>query len=412
MKVNHSFLFLPLLLSLTTALSAQENSKIPYEDIYLKDGSVYHGYIAEQTVATGQVVIEYIWADYTFDGDKVLLSQFDDPVTSLIADGKAYSNVKVLETGDLVTFRVLNGGTFQVKSSEIVKTERPVYEGIYDLVTLRNTQQQHKGHIIETVPGKSIKLVTDNGKVINLLQKNIALQQRECKNKEKFNIVMQSPFSEEYVMKNGNVFKGVLVTQDNSSGLLTLSDNKGNPVAFLLKDIQIIRKVARPDFTIVSPKLGENVVRVNGTEYTGITPKQEKSNLLVPADEHLPFILVEPGKLTVDADRCIKCGKCVDSCRKGAMTGKNGYLLTFGGTFGSVVSPGRSATPIVFDKTTLFRVVDAAIDYFERYAEPKERLASTIKRRGWDEFQETVRGAFEAGEAARDGTGNSAKNRL
>ena len=123
-------------------------------------------------------------------------------------------------------------------------------------------------------------------------------------------------------------------------------------------------------------------------------------------------ITVEPGKLTVDADRCIKCGKCVDSCRKGAMTGKNGYLLTFGGTFGSVVSPGRSATPIVFDKTTLFRVVDAAIDYFERYAEPKERLASTIKRRGWDEFQETVRCAFEAGEAARDGTANSAKNRL
>jgi hypothetical protein len=304
MKVNHSFLFLPLLLSLTTALSAQENSKIPYEDIYLKDGSVYHGYIAEQTVATGQVVIEYIWAEYTFDGDKVLLSQFDDPVTSLIADGKAYSNIKVLETGDFVKFRVLNGGAFPTKSSEIVKTERPVYDGIYDLVTIRNTQQQHKGHIVETIPGKSIKLETDNGKVINILQKNIALQQRECKNKEKFNIVMQSPFSEEYVMTNGNVFKGVLVTQDNSSGLLTLSDNKGNPVAFLLKDIKIIRKTARPDFTVVSPKLGKNAVRVNGIEYTGIigTPSQKDRGVLVDGDKHLPYALVEPGKLVVEVD--------------------------------------------------------------------------------------------------------------
>ena len=304
MKVNHSFFFLPLLLTLTTALSAQENSKIPYEDIYLKDGSVYHGYIAEQTVATGQVVIEYIWAEYTFDGDKVLLSQFDDPVTSLIADGKAYSNIKVLETGDFVKFRVLNGGTFPTKSSEIVKTERPVYDGIYDLVTIRNTQQQHKGHIVETIPGKSIKLETDNGKVINILQKNIALQQRECKNKEKFNIVMQSPFSEEYVMTNGNVFKGVLVTQDNSSGLLTLSDNKGNPVAFLLKDIKIIRKTARPDFTVVSPKLGKNAVRVNGIEYTGIigTPSQKDRGVLVEGDKHLPYALVEPGKLVVEVD--------------------------------------------------------------------------------------------------------------
>lgn len=304
MKVNHSFFFLPLLLTLTTALSAQENSKIPYEDIYLKDGSVYHGYIAEQTVATGQVVIEYIWAEYTFDGDKVLLSQFDDPVTSLIADGKAYSNIKVLETGDFVKFRVLNGGTFPTKSSEIVKTERPVYDGIYDLVTIRNTQQQHKGHIVETIPGKSIKLETDNGKVINILQKNIALQQRECKNKEKFNIVMQSPFSEEYVMTNGNVFKGVLVTQDNSSGLLTLSDNKGNPVAFLLKDIKIIRKTARPDFTVVSPKLGKNAVRINGVEYTGIvgTPSQKDRGVLVEGDKHLPYALVEPGKLVVEVD--------------------------------------------------------------------------------------------------------------
>ena len=303
MKVNHSFLFLPLLLSLTTALCAQENSKFPYEDIYLKDGSVYHGFISEQTVSTGQVVIDYLWVDYTFEGDKVFMSQFDDPVTSLIANGNTYSNIKVLESGDYVTFRVFDRGSFQTKSSEIVKTERPVYEGIYDLITLRNSQQ-HKGHIIETIPGKSIKLVTDNGKVINVLQKNIALQQRECKNKEKYNIVMQSPFSEEYVMKNGNVFKGVLVTQDYSSGLLTLTDNKGIPVPFLLKEIQIIRKTVRPDFTVVSPKLAKNALRVNGVEYTGIigTPSSKDRVILVDGNKRLPYAIVEPGKLVVEVD--------------------------------------------------------------------------------------------------------------
>ena len=231
------------------------------------------------------------------------MSQFDDPVTSLIANGNTYSNIKVLESGDYVTFRVFDRGSFQTKSSEIVKTERPVYEGIYDLITLRNSQQ-HKGHIIETIPGKSIKLVTDNGKVINVLQKNIALQQRECKNKEKYNIVMQSPFSEEYVMKNGNVFKGVLVTQDYSSGLLTLTDNKGIPVPFLLKEIQIIRKTVRPDFTVVSPKLAKNALRVNGVEYTGIigTPSSKDRVILVDGNKRLPYAIVEPGKLVVEVD--------------------------------------------------------------------------------------------------------------
>lgn len=300
MKVNHSFLFLPLLLSLTTALSAQENSKIPYEDFYLKDGSVYHGYIAEQNVATGEIAIDYMWAEYTFDGSKVDLFEYDEPATSLIADGKTYTNVKVLERGDVVKFRMQDEGRLWTRGSEIQRIVRPVYDGIIDLLKMKNSDREVRGHIIETLPGKSIKLIQDNGRIVNLLQKNVALQQRECKNKDRYNIVMQSPFSEEYIMKDGTTYKGVLVAQNNDSGLLTLSDNKGNPVPFFQKDIRMIRKTVRPDFTIVSPKLGENVVRVNGTEYTGITPKQEKSNLLVPADEHLPFILVEPGKLTVE----------------------------------------------------------------------------------------------------------------
>ncbi|MBR4751472.1 MAG: 4Fe-4S binding protein [Thermoguttaceae bacterium] len=105
-------------------------------------------------------------------------------------------------------------------------------------------------------------------------------------------------------------------------------------------------------------------------------------------------IRVEPDNWMVDAERCNHCGKCVDACRKGALLGRNGYLLTFGGTFGASIRHGRAATPIIFDKQTLFRVVDATIDYFERNAAPKERLAATIERRGWDEFQTTIRAAY------------------
>lgn len=304
MKVNHSFLFLPLLLSLTTALSAQENSKIPYEDFYLKDGSVYHGYIAEQNVATGEIAIDYMWAEYTFDGSKVDLFEYDEPATSLIADGKTYTNVKVLERGDVVKFRMQDEGRLWTRGSEIQRIVRPVYDGIIDLLKMKNSDREVRGHIIETLPGKSIKLIQDNGRIVNLLQKNVALQQRECKNKDRYNIVMQSPFSEEYIMKDGTTYKGVLVAQNNDSGLLTLSDNKGNPVPFFQKDIRMIRKTVRPDFTIVSPKLGKNAVRVNGVEYTGIigTPSQKDRGVLVDGDKHLPYALVEPGKLVVEVD--------------------------------------------------------------------------------------------------------------
>lgn len=305
MKVNHSFLFLPLFLSLTTALYAQENSKIPYEDIYLKDGNVYHGYIAEQNVANGEIVIAYNWAEYTFDGSRVDLFEFDEPATSLIVDGKTYTNVKVLERGDVVKFRLQEEGRLWTKSSEIQRIVRPVYDGIVDLLTMKNSNQPVRGHIIETQPGKSIKLVQDNGRIVNLQQKNIALQQRECKNKDRYNIVMQSPFSEEYVMKDGTTYKGVLVAQNNDSGLLTLSDNKGNPVPFFQKDIRLIRKTARPDFTIVNPRLGEKAVRINGTEYTGITgtlDQKNKKGIVIAGDKRLPFVFVEPGKLVIEVD--------------------------------------------------------------------------------------------------------------
>ena len=110
-------------------------------------------------------------------------------------------------------------------------------------------------------------------------------------------------------------------------------------------------------------------------------------------------IRVELDSWTVDAERCNHCGKCVDACRKGALLGRNGYQLTFGGAFGATVRYGRAATPIIFDKETLFRVVDATVEYFERNAAPKERLAATIERRGGDEFQTTILAAYDRDDA-------------
>ena len=109
-----------------------------------------------------------------------------------------------------------------------------------------------------------------------------------------------------------------------------------------------------------------------------------------------------PGAITitdegarVDRKLCRRCGKCAKKCPKGAIDAKFGYIVSFGGTFGNEIVSAKTITPLVEDKETLFRVVDAALDFFERNAQKGERLAKTIKRTGRVQFNRIVRAAYK-----------------
>jgi dissimilatory sulfite reductase (desulfoviridin) alpha/beta subunit len=94
-------------------------------------------------------------------------------------------------------------------------------------------------------------------------------------------------------------------------------------------------------------------------------------------------------KLTDDA--CIFCGKCVKSCPTDAWTGKSGYLLSFGGTFGNTLFFGVPLLPILFEKPEMFAAIDAAIAFFDEHGKPGERFAKTVERTGWDKLKEQLR---------------------
>lgn len=105
-------------------------------------------------------------------------------------------------------------------------------------------------------------------------------------------------------------------------------------------------------------------------------------------------VSIHDGEIKIDMEKCNYCGRCVKSCPTDAWTGKSGYIVSFGGTFGNSIQKGTELLPIIEDEETLFRVADAAIDFFDKNANPSERFAKTLERVGWDKLNEKVEEAY------------------
>ena len=106
-------------------------------------------------------------------------------------------------------------------------------------------------------------------------------------------------------------------------------------------------------------------------------------------------ITIKDGEaITIEQSKCNYCGRCVKSCPTEAWQGRSGFIVSFGGTFGNSIRKGTELLPIIEDEDTLFRVADAAIDFFAENAKPGERFAGTIERTGWDKLREKVEAAY------------------
>lgn len=86
--------------------------------------------------------------------------------------------------------------------------------------------------------------------------------------------------------------------------------------------------------------------------------------------------------LSFDESKCLYCGKCVKSCPTDAWGGTNGYLLSFGGTFGNELVFGEQILPLITNKQQLFKLVDAAIEFYREHGQTEERFRFTIDRVG------------------------------
>ncbi|GHV63641.1 hypothetical protein AGMMS49587_14340 [Spirochaetia bacterium] len=102
----------------------------------------------------------------------------------------------------------------------------------------------------------------------------------------------------------------------------------------------------------------------------------------------------EKQNLSFKQEGCVYCGKCVKSCPTNAWTGKNGYVLSFGGMFGNDIKEGLRLLPIIFEKDQVFEAADAVIKFYETHATAGERLGKTINRVGADVLKKELEEAL------------------
>jgi dissimilatory sulfite reductase (desulfoviridin) alpha/beta subunit len=94
--------------------------------------------------------------------------------------------------------------------------------------------------------------------------------------------------------------------------------------------------------------------------------------------------------INFDEKSCVYCGKCVKSCPEDAWKGKNGYKISFGGMFGNEIKTGVNLTALIFDKDTVFKVIDAAIDYYTENGKAGERFGKLLSKLGVEKLQEKL----------------------
>ena len=104
---------------------------------------------------------------------------------------------------------------------------------------------------------------------------------------------------------------------------------------------------------------------------------------------------LEDGKIILDQGKCNFCGRCVKSCPTDAWDAQSAYLVSCGGTFGNTIKEGQYMLPPITSEEQLFRVTDAAIQFFDDNANPSERFQFTIERVGEDKFEKVIKEAYD-----------------
>ena len=90
---------------------------------------------------------------------------------------------------------------------------------------------------------------------------------------------------------------------------------------------------------------------------------------------------------------CNNCGRCIPSCRIGAIEAeKSGCSLYIGGRWGKKVSRGQRLDKIFEREEDVLSAVEKTILFYKEKGTAGERFADTIIRLGLNEVQKAILG--------------------
>ena len=94
---------------------------------------------------------------------------------------------------------------------------------------------------------------------------------------------------------------------------------------------------------------------------------------------------VRDGRITVDGDACIRCGRCWGRCPFGAFEeAESGYKITVGGRWGKKGACGTPLPKLFETEEEVLDAVERAVFFFRDNGNPGERFADTVARIGFD----------------------------
>lgn len=94
---------------------------------------------------------------------------------------------------------------------------------------------------------------------------------------------------------------------------------------------------------------------------------------------------VVDGKMVIDPDICIHCGRCVGNCYFHAIKdGKRGFKIYVGGRWGKQISHGKALNKIFTTREEAYDTIEKALLLFQSEGKPGERFANTVERLGME----------------------------
>lgn len=97
---------------------------------------------------------------------------------------------------------------------------------------------------------------------------------------------------------------------------------------------------------------------------------------------------VQNGKMAIDPNVCIHCGRCDGKCPFGAIENSTqGYQIYIGGRWGKKVAHGKPLTKILTSEEEVLNVIEKAILLFREQGAAGERFADTVERIGFEQVQ-------------------------